>query len=537
MVDGFRRALGVMLMLGLFPACVPVAAAADRAVTVGDQVARGGYHIVDFDGNGLADLAVGVPYEDVGSLEDAGAVQILYGSSTGLTATNNQSFTQDSSGIADAAEAEDRFGESLAMGDLNDDGFTDLVVGVPSETVADGRESAGAVHVLYGSASGLTSAGSQYLTQDTPGVDGGSEFGDQFGSALAIADFGGTPAADLAIGVPQEDLGSLDAGGAVHILYGSAAGLTATNSQFLTQDTAGIPGGAEEDDRFGIELAAVDLGRTAQAELVVGVPLEDVGDAEDAGAVHVLYGTANGLTTVGSQMVTQNSNGLAGVAEASDRFGSTLAAADFGRSVHGDLAVAADHETVGSVSYAGAVHVLYGSANGLSTAGDQMFTESTSGVAGVAEDADLFGAELAAANVGRTAQADLVISVPLEDVGAVGDAGVVHVLYGSTSGITTVNAQVVGQNTAGVPDSAESEDQFGQAVAAANFGRSAYADLAICAEEEDFAGVSAAGGVHVLYGSANGLSTTDSQLLSQATAGIAGDPEEADFFGYVLAAG
>src|SRR6185436_19448383 len=117
----------------------------------------------DFNGDGNDDLAVGVIGEDVGSMKDAGAVQVLYGSSIGLSATSPiayQFWTQDSTNVTDAAEAGDFFGHSLSSGDFNGDGKDDLAIGVPREDA--GRkpsalvEDAGAVHVLYGSSSGLS---------------------------------------------------------------------------------------------------------------------------------------------------------------------------------------------------------------------------------------------------------------------------------------------------------------------------------------------------------------------------------------------
>jgi hypothetical protein len=69
----------------------------------------------DFDNDGFADLAVGVSSEDVGAIVDAGAVNVLYGSAGGLSGSGSQLFTQDSSGVVDAAEAGDQFGYALAV--------------------------------------------------------------------------------------------------------------------------------------------------------------------------------------------------------------------------------------------------------------------------------------------------------------------------------------------------------------------------------------------------------------------------------------
>jgi hypothetical protein len=65
----------------------------------------------DFSGDGREDLAVGVPFEDVGAgpVVDAGAVNVLYGTATGLSATGNQLWHQNSAGVLDVAEDSDHF--------------------------------------------------------------------------------------------------------------------------------------------------------------------------------------------------------------------------------------------------------------------------------------------------------------------------------------------------------------------------------------------------------------------------------------------
>ena len=68
----------------------------------------------DFNGDGRSDLAVGVPNENVGTVSDAGAVNVLYGGAAGLSATGNQFWHQDSSGVLNTAEATDLFGLALA---------------------------------------------------------------------------------------------------------------------------------------------------------------------------------------------------------------------------------------------------------------------------------------------------------------------------------------------------------------------------------------------------------------------------------------
>jgi FG-GAP repeat len=196
----------------------------------------------DFDNDGFADLAVGAPFEAVGSASAAGAVSVLYGSAAGLTRTGGQLFTQ----VGGAVEQGDLFGFALTAGDFDNDGFDDLAAGAPWERVGTAGQ-AGAVSVLYGTTGGLTRTGGQLFTQ----VGGAVEAGDQFGAQLANGDFNNNGFADLAAAAPAEDVGSVFDAGAISVLYGAGGGLTTSGGQLFTQNSPGVPGGAEAFDRFG----------------------------------------------------------------------------------------------------------------------------------------------------------------------------------------------------------------------------------------------------------------------------------------------
>jgi hypothetical protein len=210
--------------------------------------------------------------------------------------------------------------------DFNNDGFADLAVGVVGENLG-AVGNAGAVNVLYGSAGGLTGTGSQVFTQDSPGVISRAEPQDDFGDALGAGDFDGDGFADLAVGVHREDVSTAAGAGAVNVLYGTAVGLTGTGSQFLTQDSGGVPGVVEPDDELGFAVGAGDFDSDSFADLAVGVPGEDFGANDRGGAVNVLPGSAGGLTGTGSQLFTQDSPGVPGVAEPGDNLGLAMPSA------------------------------------------------------------------------------------------------------------------------------------------------------------------------------------------------------------------
>jgi hypothetical protein len=263
----------------------------------------------DFNNDNFTDLAVGAATEAVGSIDFAGAVSVLPGSATGLTATGGRLFTQ----VGSAAEAPDQFGSALAAGDFNNDTFTDLAVGAPGEAVGTTFE-AGAVSVLPGSAGGLTATGGRLFIQ----VGGVPERFDLFGFSLTAGDFNNDTFADLAAGAPTEDVDTLDAAGAVSVLYGSAGGLTTSGGQLFTQ----VGGTVEAGDQFGAQLASGDFNNNGFAELAAAAPSEDVGTVAQAGAVSVLQGAGGGgLTIAGGRLFTQNSPGVPGTAETFDLFG------------------------------------------------------------------------------------------------------------------------------------------------------------------------------------------------------------------------
>ena len=106
--------------------------------------------------------------------------------------------------------------------------------------------------ILYGSASGLTAAGSQIWTQSSAGVPGVSETRDEFGSALLISRLRGAAGSGLTIGIPYEDTGSIADAGAATVLFGGAGGVTANGSKTWSQESAGVPGPAEKNDWFGL---------------------------------------------------------------------------------------------------------------------------------------------------------------------------------------------------------------------------------------------------------------------------------------------
>jgi hypothetical protein len=195
----------------------------------------------DIDRDGHADFAVGNDREPSADPSGAkgGRVAVVYGGPDGVATDRTPLvLTQDTAGVPGASETGDRFGSGVALGDVNGDGYADLAVGAAGED-----SSAGAVTVLYGSASGLKTTGAKSWTQNTAGVPGASEKGDRFGTRVLLADHTGDHRADLTVSAPGENAGD----GAVWSLRGTTSGPTTTGAVSFGPaatgvSTAGSPG-------------------------------------------------------------------------------------------------------------------------------------------------------------------------------------------------------------------------------------------------------------------------------------------------------
>jgi FG-GAP repeat len=399
----------------------------------------------DFDGDGITDLAVGASGEGVSGAESAGAVSVYYGTENGLPGASGQTLFQGN------PEDFDLFGDAVAAGRFNADGFDDLAVGASGETVG-GDPLAGAVTVFYGSAGGLGSAG-QAIFQANP------EAGDQFGEELlaGLLNGGMDALSDLVVGAPGETVRGAQFAGAVDVLYVTSSGLPSLPSAELYQNNP------EEADGFGSALAAGDFGfEDATPDVAVGAPGETVGGRRSAGAVSILLGVAGGQASGGPLLVQGASAG--GNPEAGDQFGFSLASGELQDSGRSDLAIGAPGEDVGALTDSGVVHVQYGTPGGLFGAG--FLSQDTTNVPGQAEAGDTFGLAMTTGGFSNNTGVpnELAVGAPGEDVGTAREAGAVNILRGVVLGGPPSGGQLFtqGRVAGGQP---EPLDSFGAALA------------------------------------------------------------------------
>ncbi|MGX1887781.1 FG-GAP-like repeat-containing protein [Streptomyces sp. NPDC055287] len=376
-------------------------------------------------------------------------------------------------------------------------------------------------------------------------------------------DFNGDGYRDLAVSASGATVNGHNGAGAVTVLYGSPAGAGAQKIQTITQETPGVPGGAEKQDRFGGHTATADFNGDGYADLAVGALLEDVGSDVDGGSVTVVFGSATGLTggvTIPDPTSTKH-----------DHFGSGVAAGDFNGDGKQDLAAKSDNNKIdifrGGISKTGATggrysvttpvlaveghdifNITAGNVNndgrtdlvvdgyeGDST-GDYSYNAnyylpgSTSGITTTNAKKLPAGIITDIGDTNGDGFGDIVIGNTWDERPGVSVGGAVHVVYGTASG-PTGGKDTITQDSPGVPGGSEKGDLFGGELSLGDINGDGLQDLAIGAPNEDIGGIADTGMVTVVYGTPNGFSDSGAQAIEQDTPGVPGASEKLDGFG------
>ena len=454
----------------------------------------------DFNGDGFEDVIVGAPYSDAAA-GSAGAAYVVFGTDSGVSDISLDNVASGTSGfgfriVGEAAN--DTFGISVsAAGDVNGDGFDDLIIGAKAN---DTDSNEGAAYVVFGTGASVTAIDLVDIAAGTGGYKILGEYISDFaGSAVSGAgDINGDGIDDILVGAQRFPEGQA---GAVYVVFGSTAAGSGVNLDDVALGTGGFRiDGENANDILGIRsggVAAVgDVNGDGVDDFVIGAEGNDAG-GNRAGAAYVVFGDSAGLTSVDLADVANGTGGFKITGEnAGDSAGYDVSGAgDVNGDGIADLIVGAPFAT-NSETEAGAAYVVFGGTGlgasidlGAIASGNGGFKITGSGAY------DYAGGAVAAGDVNGDGFDDLI-------VGSDGyNGGYVDVVFGAASGLTTVDLADIANGQGGFRIAGEvATDSTGSSVSSADINGDGFADIIIGSDTHPTGGTNAGAGF-VVFGS------------------------------------
>lgn len=370
---------------------------------VGTSLAMG-----DLNNDGFDDIVIGAKKDDT-SATDAGRVSIVYGGATTLSATAISNLP----GLT-GENASDLAGSSVAVGDLNNDGFDDIVIGAPQN--ADGQNMAGAVYVVYSSATELTGNTSLSSVVELYGSGDNGGNGGQAGTAVATGDINGDGAADILVGTPYANPAGLSSAGWVKVIYGSTTQLT--SSSLISQGL--LITGETAYDEFGSNVATGDINNDGYDDLFMAAPANTDGGAP-SGAVYVVYGSSSTLSNGPASSAIEITGTIA-----NEMLGIGMAVTDTNNDGIGDLLLG--NNTSSGVT--GMIYVIYGQTGHLSSS--TVVTAANNSFSSTTTTGDQFGRSIAVGDVNGDGFGEILIGS--RGYQFLGHEGAVYLAYTSFDG-------------------------------------------------------------------------------------------------------
>jgi hypothetical protein len=417
----------------------------------------------DVNGDRYSDVIVGAPYFDNGE-NNEGSAFVFHGSASGLSIFSNWG--------AEGNQINANFGGSVSTaGDVNGDGFSDIVVG--SQGFSNGQAYEGAIYLYLGSVSGLSTDSSWRME--------GNQTNANLGNSVSCAgDVNGDGYSDVIAGAAGFDNDQTDEG-IVYVYHGSPSGLSVTSNWSIEANQVSA--------FFGRSVSSAgDVNGDGYSDVIIGASTF-TNDQYAEGAAFVYNGSASGLSSVSNWSGEGN--------QEYSSFGKSVSSAgDVNGDGYSDVIVGAARYDNGQTNE-GAAYVYHGSASGISSIANWIVEGNLTG-------ANFGNSVSTGGDLNGDGYSDIIVGADYFNNGQA-DEGAAFVYHGSSSGLSTSSIWIAEGNQAGA--------NFGNSVSSAgDVDGDGYCDVIVGAQNYDN-GESNEGSAFVYYGGSNGgLSSTVRQF-------------------------
>ena len=405
----------------------------------------------DINGDGINDLLIGAPLAEdsngSGGVEE-GETYVVFGNfGIGSTGSIDLGSLSGSDGfvLVGLGQNEESGNRVSAAGDVNGDGFDDLLIGAQKASTPN-NSSAGEVSIVFGGSS--VGASGTFQLSSIDGINGftlqGNSGSDALGSSIAAAgDINQDGTADIIVGaINAQPTGSSNNVGEAYVIFGSSSIANTTLPVFNLADVDGTIGfvvnGITDEDESGKSVTNLDFNGDGFSDLLIGAPNAEESTQSREGETYIVFGGAGLRGTASVSLSTLNgADGVRITGEAQDDFSgaSVASAGDINNDGTPDIIIGSTGLDAATVSNRGAAHIVFGGQSLGATADLANLQDGTKGFRLLGEAAsDAAGSSVSGiGDINGDGVDDFIVGARGAE-GAGNNAGEAYVIFGKSSG-------------------------------------------------------------------------------------------------------